>query len=258
MTRGRSAAELELRGGTIEYELLPGGDPPLVFLHEGLGCLGLWRGLPAEVADKTGRAVLAYSRFGYGCSDPVALPRPVRYMHDEALTVLPELLDALDLHRPLLIGHSDGASIALIHAGARSRPVTALALLAPHVIVEDETVAGIASARDAYLGSDLAARLGRWHRDVDATFWGWNDVWLSPEFRGWDIRGSLPGITEPVLILQGDADSYGTWAQVEAIERGVSGPCRSVPVPGAGHALHLERRAEIVEAVTDFVSVDGS
>ncbi len=247
-------AELELRGGTIEYELCRGDGPPLVFLHEGLGSVGLWRGVPAAVAAATGRTVLTYSRFGYGCSDPVALPRPVRYMHDEALTVLPQLLDALDLHRPVLVGHSDGASIALIHTGARARPVTAAALLAPHVIVEDETIAGIAAARQAYLGSDLRARLGRWHRDVDTAFWGWNDVWLSPEFRGWDVRGYLPTITEPTLILQGEADSYGTWAQVEAIRSGVSGQCDAVKLPGAGHSLHLERRDEVVAALTDFVT----
>lgn len=250
-------AELALRGGTIEYELFPGDSPALVFLHEGLGSLGLWRGLPAEVATATGHAVVNYSRFGYGASAPASLPRPTRYMHDEALLVLPELLDALDLSRPVLVGHSDGASIALIHAGARDRAVTALALLAPHVLVEDETIAGIEAARDSYLGSDLPAKLARWHGDADATFWGWNDVWLSPEFRGWDLRDYLPAVTEPTLILQGEADSYGTWAQVEAIEKGVSGACRSVRLPGAGHGLHLERRAEVVEALGEFVTSLG-
>jgi pimeloyl-ACP methyl ester carboxylesterase len=250
-------AELALRGGRIEYERHPGDWPPLVFLHEGLGSVGLWRGMPAEVAAATGQAVLNYSRFGYGSSTPASLPRPTRYMHDEALGVLPELLDALELARPVLVGHSDGASIALIHAGARCRAVTALALLAPHVIVEDETIAGIEAARASYLGSDLPAKLARWHDDADATFWGWNDVWLSPEFRGWDIRDYLPAVTEPTLILQGEADTYGTWAQVDAIEKGVSGPCRSVRLPGAGHGLHLERRAEIVEALGEFVTSLG-
>lgn len=247
-------AELALRGGTIEYELFPGDSPALVFLHEGLGSLGLWRGLPAEVATATGHAVVNYSRFGHGASAPASLPRPTRYMHDEALVVLPELLDVLELAQPVLVGHSDGASISLIHAGARDRAVTALALLAPHVIVEDETIAGIEAARDSYLSTDLPSKLARWHHDADATFWGWNDVWLSPEFRAWDIRDSLPAITEPVLIVQADADSYGTWAQVDAIEQGVSGPSRSVRLPGAGHGLHLKRRAEIVNALGGFVA----
>lgn len=246
-------AELELRGGRIEYELMPGTRPPLVFLHEGLGSAELWRGVPAEVAAATGHAVCVYSRFGYGASSGVELPRPVSYMHDEALAVLPELLDALGLHLPVLIGHSDGASIAVIHAGARRRPVTALALLAPHVIVEPETVAGIEDARDAY-GTGLRERLARHHADVDTAFRGWNDVWLSPEFLSWDIREYLPPIEEPVLVVQGGADPYGTWAQVDAVEAGVHGACDVVRLDGVGHSPHLERRDDTVVALVGFVT----
>ena len=245
-------------GGAIEYRLerAEGGAQaltPLVFLHEGLGSLALWRDFPDRVREATGgRSMLVYSRHGYGQSAPVTEPRTSRYMHDEALVVLPALLAELGLERPVLIGHSDGGSIALIHAGA-GHPVAGLALLAPHVFVEDRTIAGIEAARSAYAETNLAERMSRYHRDADATFRGWNDVWLSAEFRHWNIEDYLAGVDAPVLLVQGDADDYGSLAQLDAIERSVSGPVDRVVYAGGGHAPHLDHADETVAAVARFV-----
>jgi pimeloyl-ACP methyl ester carboxylesterase len=220
-----------------------------VFLHEGLGSAGLWRDFPGRVAEAVGRpTTLVYSRLGYGRSAPVALPRPVSYMHDEALEALPSLLDETGIDRPVLVGHSDGASIALIHAGA-GFPVDALVLLAPHVFVEDRSIAGIEAATVAYEHGDLRRRLTRHHDDVDGAFRGWNDVWLSPSFRSWDITGVLPAITCPVLVVQEQDDPYGTLAQVDAIERGVSGPVERLVLPGTGHSPHLDHPDEVIAAI---------
>jgi pimeloyl-ACP methyl ester carboxylesterase len=173
-------------------------------------------------------------------------------MHDEADVVLPALLEQFGVERPVLVGHSDGASIALLYAGA-GRPVRALVLLAPHVFVEDRSIEGIEAARRAYRNGDLAVRLARHHDNPDATFRGWNDVWLSPEFRSWNIEDRLPAVTCPVLLVQGAADPYGTVAQLDAIERGVAGPCRRVVLPGVGHAPHAEAPAETLAVVGAFV-----
>ena len=226
--------------------------PALVFLHEGLGSVGLWRDFPARVAAATGRCVLVYSRFGHGDSDPLATPRTPRFMHEEALETLPALLDRFDLRGPVLIGHSDGASIALIHAGTAGRPVSGLALLAPHVFVEDVSIEGIEAARQAFAETDLPARMARHHRDAEATFRAWNDAWLAPEFRSWNIEDVLGGIACPVLVVQGTQDQYGTLAQVAAIERGVRGPFRRL-VLDVGHAPHLEAPEETLAAIVDLV-----
>jgi pimeloyl-ACP methyl ester carboxylesterase len=225
--------------------------PALVFLHEGLGSVGLWRDFPARVAQATGRRALVYSRFGHGDSDPLEAPRTPRFMHEEALETLPALLDRLDLRDPVLIGHSDGASIALIHAGTSGRPVSGLALLAPHVFVEDVSVEGIEAARGAFAETDLPARMGRHHRDAEATFRAWNDVWLAPDFRSWNIEDVLGGVSCPVLVVQGTRDQYGTLAQVDAIERSVRGPFRRL-VLDAGHAPHLEAPEETLAAIVDL------
>jgi pimeloyl-ACP methyl ester carboxylesterase len=212
----------------------------------------LWRSFPAEVRAAVGRpAMLVYSRRGYGRSSAIERPWPVSYMHDEAREVLPALLAAHGLARPVLVGHSDGASIALIHAGD-GHPVAGLVLIAPHVFVEDITVAAIAGAAEAYRGTELRARLARYHDHVDGVFWGWNDVWLSSDFRRWDIRDLLPGIDAPVLALQGDADEYGTLAQLDAIEHGVRGPFERHVAAGAGHVLHTGDTGWLVRAVTHF------
>jgi pimeloyl-ACP methyl ester carboxylesterase len=245
----------DVDGSAVEYEFAHGepDSPTLVFLHEGLGSIDLWRGVPGEIAAACGGArVLVYARHGYGASGPARMPRPVGYMHHEADRVLPELLAGLRIERPVLVGHSDGASIALLHAGAGGS-VAGLVCLAPHVFVEDETIAGIEAAREAFATTDLPAKLGRYHRDPVAAFRGWNDVWLDPAFRAWDITERLPRIDAPVLVVQGTADDYGTVAQVDAIEAGVSGRCGRLVLDGVGHAPHLEARDAVVAAVAAFV-----
>jgi pimeloyl-ACP methyl ester carboxylesterase len=226
--------------------------PALVFLHEGLGSAALWRGFPDDVRAACGSpSALVFSRHGYGRSAIVRESRTVDYMHREALDVLPALLAELHIDQPVLIGHSDGGSIALIHAGA-GHPVAGLVLLAPHVFVEDETVAGIDAARTTYETTDLRERLARHHDDSDATFRGWNDIWLSPEFRAWNIEGCLAGVGAPALLIQGDADRFGTLAQLDAIERGTSGAVERLVVAGAGHSPHLDDPAQVVAAVAGF------
>ncbi|NNE10725.1 MAG: alpha/beta hydrolase [Ilumatobacter sp.] len=252
---------VEVAGGPVEIELVEGRRDlaPLVFLHEGLGSIDLWRGFPDDVRVATGSpTTLVYSRHGYGRSAPAELPRPVGYMHHEADVVLPALLAALGIERPVLIGHSDGASIALLHAGSIARPELAgLVCLAPHVFVEPESIVGIAEARSAFETSDLADRMARYHDDPVATFRGWNDVWSSAAFEAWDITDRLGGITDPVLCVQGTADQYGTVHQVDAIAAGVAGRCERLVLDDVGHAPHLERRAEVVAAIDGFLASEG-
>ncbi len=189
-------------------------------LHEGLGSIALWKDFPAQLAARTGCGVLVYSRYGHGNSDKLMEKRPVRFMHHEGEVVLPELLVKLGVAKPILIGHSDGGSISLIFAGKYPDAVSGLILEAPHVFVEDLSIASIAQAKVTYETTDFPQRLGRYHANVDATFWGWNDIWLDPAFRSWNIEEYLPGITCPVLCIQGEEDEYGTIAQVEAIKAG--------------------------------------
>jgi pimeloyl-ACP methyl ester carboxylesterase len=244
---------VEVAGRRLECRLVDGDPdvPALVFLHEGLGSVALWRDFPDRVAAACGRRVLVYSRLGHGASDLPDAPRAPGFMHDEALDVLPALLHRFDLRDPVLVGHSDGGSIALIHAG-RVGGAGALVLLAPHVFVEDESIAGITAAKVAFENGDLAQRMGRYHRDPEVTFRGWNDVWLSPQFRDWNIEDVLGGITCPVLLVQGEADQYGTLAQVAAIERGIPGPVETV-VLDCKHVPHAERPEETLEAVARFL-----
>jgi pimeloyl-ACP methyl ester carboxylesterase len=225
------------------------GGTELVFLHEGLGSVSAWRDVPAQIADAAGCAAFAYSREGYGTSSPVALPRPLAYMHDEA-AALPALLAAHGISRPILVGHSDGASIAIIAAGS-GLAVQALVLIAPHVFVEDISVESIAKAADAYRTTDLRDKLARHHADVDGAFWGWNRAWLDPGFRAWNLEAFLPRISAPALVVQGAADEYGTLAQVEAIARQLAGPCEQLIVPGAGHAPH--RTAGVPAQIAAFI-----
>ena len=245
-----------LRGGEVDVVRIEGDEvlAPLVFLHEGLGSIGLWRDFPQSVARSTRRAATVYSRFGYGRSDPFPGPRGPDYMHREALDVLPELLDVLAVESPVLVGHSDGASIALIYAAQSGRRVSALVLLAPHVFVEEESIAGIEAARETFSTTDLRDRMAKHHDDASATFRQWNDVWRSPGFRSWNIADVLPSITVPILVVQGSADQYGTVAQVDAIERGASGPVERVVLEGCGHSPHLERGSETLRAVTHFLA----
>jgi pimeloyl-ACP methyl ester carboxylesterase len=240
----------------LEYVRLPAegrGRPPLVFLHEGLGSVAMWKDFPAQVARATGCEAVVYSRYGYGQSDPIAAPRAVRYMHDEALVVLPALLDVLEVERPVLVGHSDGGSIALVHAGGAGRPVAGLVLLAPHVLVEDLSVASIAAAREAYDTGDLRPRLARHHADVDSAFRGWNDIWLHPDFRAWNIEEYLPGIDCPVLAIQGKQDPYGTMEQIRRIERGVRTEVDVLELGQCGHSAHRDHPEEVIAAIVAFV-----
>ena len=230
------------------------GDPApsaIVLLHEGLGSLGLWRDFPRKLAEATTLPVFAYSRPNYGGSSPSApLPRPVRYMHDEAL-LLDEVLRAAGISEPVLFGHSDGASIAILHAAAR--PVRGLVLEAPHVFAEELSLESIAKAREAYERGDLRSRLARWHQHVDAAFWAWNGPWLHPGFRGWNLTGCLPSISAPTLLVQGQADEYGTVAQVEALQRGLPGRIETLLLPGAGHSPHKDREPEVLSATARFI-----
>ncbi len=245
----------DIDGAPIEYELTVGDPerPPLVFLHEGLGSIDLWRGVPDEIAATAGEpTVLTYARHGYGASGPAQMPRPVTYMHHEADVVLPALLEATGLERPVLVGHSDGASIALLYAGA-GNPVAGLACLAPHVFVEAESIAGIEQARAVFESTDMSDRMARYHRDPVATFRGWNDVWLNEQFRTWNIEERLGGVTAPVLAIQGCDDQYGTLAQLDAIEAGISGPFQRLELDGIGHSPHTEARDDVVSAIAQFV-----
>ena len=243
---------IEIDGVRIEHRDTRGAEPALVFLHEGLGSVELWRSFPDDVGAATGRRTVVFSRPGYGRSTPVPPPWPVSYMHDQALVVLPTVLERLGIERPVLVGHSDGASIALIHAGA-GHPVAGLVLMAPHVFVEHRSIAGIEAARDAY-ESSLRPRLARYHDDVDATFHGWNQVWLSPEFRGWNVESYLPGIDAPVLAMQGTDDEYGTLAQLDAIADQTACGAEVLALAGRGHVLHVGDTAPVIDAVASFVS----
>jgi pimeloyl-ACP methyl ester carboxylesterase len=222
----------------------------VVLLHEGLGSVGQWRDWPLRLVAATGLGVFAYSRAGYGGSDPVDLPRPLDYMEIEARG-LPAVLDAAGIARALVVGHSDGASIAIAAAGgAGGDRIAGLALLAPHVFVEDSGLAAIAAARDAYRDGDLRSRLARHHgSNVDVAFRGWNDAWLDPGFRSFNLERYLGAITAPTVVIQGDADPYGTLAQVDAVERGVSGPVSRLILAGCGHAPHRDQPGPTTAAV---------
>ena len=231
------------------------GDPSratIVLLHEGLGSVAMWKDFPQRLAERTRCAVVAYSRAGYGASDPAALPREPEYMHCEAQTVLPELLAALGIERPVLFGHSDGASIALIYAGTHPAGARGLVLEAPHVFVEDLTVRSIAAAKDAWTLTALRERLARYHTDVDAAFRGWNDIWLDPRFRHWNIEEYADRVRVPVLVVQGEADEYGTLAQVESITSRVA-CAETMLVPGAGHSPHRDAPDAVLDRVAAFV-----
>jgi len=244
-------------GHRLEYSIWPGRPPTIVMLHEGLGSLSTWKEFPADVARATGRQVLAYSRYGHGNSELLSAPRDLRYMHDEALVALPDLLDSLAIERPFLLGHSDGASIALIHAGSTIRPVSGLILLAPHVFIEHLTIASIAGIRETYAGSGLRTQLARHHRDADLTFRGWNDVWLGPGFRDWNIEEYLPAITAPILVVQGLDDEYGTTEQARRIARAAP-DVTVLELESCGHSPQRDQPERVLEAIRAFVfSVTG-
>jgi pimeloyl-ACP methyl ester carboxylesterase len=225
-----------------------------MLLHEGLGSVALWRRFPAQLQAATGRRVIAFSRHGHGRSAPPPRPRTPSFFYEEALEVLPELLRTLRAGEPVLVGHSDGASIALIHAARH--PVSALVLLAPHVFVEELTLKSIRRAREEFEHGELRARLARHHDDVDAAFHGWCDVWLDPAFRSWSIEREVERIEAPMLLIQGADDPYGTLSQLERIEARARGPVQRLVLPG-GHSLHREHGELVAARVAALLAAAG-
>ena len=234
----------------------PDQAPSLVFLHEGLGCVELWKDFPAQVAETTGCGVLVYSREGYGRSDPVTLPRPLNYMHHEALEVLPKVLDEAGLRQVVLVGHSDGGSIALIHGGSvRDLRVRGIVTLAAHVFNEDVCIASIRAARKAFENGDLRARLARYHgANVDCAFWGWNRAWLDPDFAAWNIEAYLSAIRVPLLAIQGEDDEYGTLRQIEAIREQAGGPVEARLLADCRHSPQHDQPQAALLAIQRFVA----
>jgi pimeloyl-ACP methyl ester carboxylesterase len=249
---------IRINASNLEYRMIgpaPEDAPTIVMLHEGLGSAGLWGDFPDRLQAATGAGVFAYSRAGYGASSPVKLPRPLDYMHIEALDVLPGLLDAIGFRRGLLLGHSDGASIAAIYAGGvQDHRVRGVAMIAPHFIVEDISVTSIAEIKQAYETTDLKSKLKRWHSDVDNAFYGWNGAWLDPKFRGWDISEYLAYIRVPVAILQGADDQYGTIRQIEVAQQECYCPVDVTIISGAGHSPHREAPEATLTAVSEFAN----
>jgi pimeloyl-ACP methyl ester carboxylesterase len=249
---------LDIGSQHLEYRMIgprPDAAPTLVLLREGLGCTGLWGDFPDKLSAATGAGVFVYSRAGYGKSSPVPLPRPLTYMHDEARDVLPRLLDEIGFKRGLLIGHSDGASIAAIYAGShQDHRVGGLTLIAPHFFTEDSGLASIVEAKKAYETGDLRAKLSRWHTQVDNAFKGWNGAWLDPKFRQWDITEFLAYIRVPILIVQGKDDQYGTVKQIEVAQQECYCPVEVALLPGAKHSPQRDAPGLTLAAITEFIA----
>lgn len=245
-----------LDGVRLEYRRIPAADPTLpelVFLHEGLGSISLWRDFPDRLAAATGAGALIWSRRGYGRSDPQPGPFATGYLEREAVEILPRVLDHFAIERPLLIGHSDGGTIALLFAALAGRPLAGAVVEAAHVFVEGITLAGIRDAVAAWETTDLRARLGRHHADPDHTFRLWADVWLLPPFAAWNIEEHLPRITAPLLVIQGEDDEYGTPDQVHAIVRQSSGPADPLLLPACGHTPHRDKADDVLAAIAGFL-----
>jgi pimeloyl-ACP methyl ester carboxylesterase len=258
MTALPATGFLAIGDAQIEYRWIgpaPEAAPTIVLLHEGLGSAALWGDFPDRLSAATGAGVLVYSRAGYGASSPTALPRPLDYMHREALDVLPRLLDATGFRRGLLVGHSDGGSIAAIYAGGvQDHRIRGVAMIAPHFVVEDISVTSIAAIKTTYETGDLRTKLGRWHRDVDNAFYGWNGAWLDPAFRRWDISEYLAFIRVPVAILQGADDHYGTMRQIEIAQAECYCPVEVTIIAGAAHSPHREAAEATLRTIADFAT----
>ena len=245
-------------GGRIEYArwgTAKPGAPVLVLLHEGLGCVGTWRDWPVVLARATGREVFAYSRFGYGASSPAALPRPLDFMDREGRAILPRVLEAAGIAEPILIGHSDGGTIALLCAAAGEVPLRGVVTLAAHAFNEPRCIEGIQATREAFRSGPLRGRLARHHGErTDDAFRGWCNVWLDPEFEHWSIEEALAGIEVPLLVVQGRDDPYGTRRQVEAIAGRVNGPRETLVLDHCGHSPHRDRARTTTGAIARFVA----
>ena len=254
--RDGASGFVEIDSGRLEaasFGPSPEAAPTVVLLHEGLGCVGLWRDFPQKLAAATGFGVFAFSRFGYGASDTIALPRPLDYMTREAVDVLPKVLDAIGFRRGVLLGHSDGATIAAVHAGTiEDFRVRGLILMAPHFFTEPGGLASIRAARDAFVHGDLRARLARHHRDVDAAFNGWCDAWLDPGFERWNVAEAIDYWRVTTLAIQGRDDEYGTLAQIREIETRTYSPVDSLILDGCKHHPHWEAEAATLAAIVDF------
>ena len=243
----------------LEYRMIgphPGEAPTIVLLHEGLGCVGLWNDFPDRLAAATGAGVFVYSRAGYGKSSPVALPRPLTYMHDEARDVLPRVLDTIGFQRGILLGHSDGSSIATIYAGGvQDHRIRGLVFFALHLFVEDRMLRSIAEARDAYETGDLKQRLARWHEHPDVAFYGWNRAWLDPGFpAAFDITEALAFIRVPMLIVRGERDQYSTPRHLETALEECYCPVETLRLPEATHSPHRDAPEETLRAVAEFAN----
>jgi pimeloyl-ACP methyl ester carboxylesterase len=249
---------VEIGDQRLEYRMIgprPDEASTLVLLHEGLGCAGLWGDFPDRLQKATGAGVFVYSRAGYGQSSPVRLPRPLTYMHEEARRTLPALLDTIGFRDGLLIGHSDGASIATIYAGShQDHRLRGLVLIAPHFFTEDMGIASIVEAKKAYETTDLRAKLARWHKNPDNAFLGWNGAWLDPDFRKWDITDELAYIRVPILIVQGEDDQYGTVKQIEVAERDCYCPVEVALLRGAKHSPQREAPEVTLKTIADFAN----
>ena len=247
---------LDLGDQQLEYRWVgprPNAAPTIVLLHEGLGCVGLWGDFPERLATATGLGVFLYSRAGYGASSTIALPRPINYMDPEAKTVLPRVLQAIGFQRGLLIGHSDGASIATIYAGStEDHRISGLVLIAPHFFAEEMGLVAIAQAKVAFESGDLRQRLARWHQNVDAAFKGWNGAWLDPGFRAWDITDALAYIRVPVAIIQGVDDQYGTQRQIAVAEEQCYCPVEVTLLDGVHHAPQRESPDRVAQVIAEF------
>ncbi len=249
---------LDLAPLRLEYRMIgprPDAAPTIVMLHEGLGCVGLWGSFPDRIAAATGAGVLVYSRAGYGQSSPGTLPRSISFLHEEACEVLPRVLDAVGFQRGFLLGHSDGASIAAIYAGSvQDHRVRGLVLIAPHFFTEASGLAEIHRAREDFYGGLLREKLKRWHADVDGAFRSWNEPWLHPDFRKWDITEALGYIRVPILVMQGQDDQYGTLKQVETAQQECFCPVETAVLPGVRHVPHREAPELTLERVADFIN----
>ena len=242
---GRQLEELRLTGASANR-------PTIVFLHEGLGSVSLWRDFPRRVVAATGCSALIYSRYGYGQSDVLDAPRTPDYMHQEALDILPIVLAQCEIRKPILFGHSDGASIALIHTGA-GHDVAGVIVEAPHLFVEEISLRGAAQAARTYRTTDLPQKLARHHLDADKTFWGWHDIWASAEFRDWNIESYVEGIHCPILAIQGEQDEYGSATQVHAIATACPGQTSAHLLADCGHTPHRDQTAIVLERVASFI-----
>ena len=246
-----------IANGRIEYsfyEVKRPAAPTIVMLHEGLGALSLWRDLPRQLSNLIDCSVFVYSRHGYGQSDFIKNKFNAKYMHKEALNILPEILNHFDISNPILYGHSDGASIALIHASSAYTGIMGLILEAPHVFVEEISLNGLKDAKKAFEQGGLKAGLAKHHREPEMIFRCWNNIWLSPEFLTWNIVSCLSNIQCPTLLIQGETDAYGTLSQLDTIEKNISGICEKKILPNIGHSPHRENPKLVLQSIKQFIS----